>query len=72
MATLTKDSTVDKVNQAEVLQQVVLNGCARYEHSSLGRHFIQALVRLVVRVLQTMTLFTNFSVDVFNFAKVEE
>lgn len=66
---LTEDSSVDKVNQAEVLQQVVLNGRARYEHSPLGRHFIQTLVRLVVGVLQTMALFTKFRVDIFNIAE---
>ena len=53
---LTKDSSVDKVHEAEVLQQVVLNGSPRYEHSSLGIHGIQCLVGLIVRVLQPVAL----------------
>lgn len=53
---LTKDSGIDKVHQAEVLQQVILNGSSRYEYPSLSIHSIQCLVRLIVRILQAVAL----------------
>lgn len=56
MELLTKDSSINEVDQAEVLQQVILDGSARYQHPPLGTHGIQGLVRLVVRVLQSMAL----------------
>lgn len=52
----TKDAGIDKVNEAEVLQEVVLDRCPGDEHSPLGAHGVQGLVRLVVRVLKSMTL----------------
>lgn len=37
---LTKDPSIYKVDQAEVLQQIVLDGGAWYQHSPLGTHGI--------------------------------
>lgn len=53
---LTKDPGVDKMDQAEILQQVILDGCSRYQHSPLGCHRVESLVGLVVRVLQPVAL----------------
>lgn len=44
----TKDASVDKVHQTEVLKQIILNGSARNQDSALGIHYIQSLVRLII------------------------
>ena len=49
---------VDKVYQTEVLEQVVLDGCAGEQHSPAAVETHQRRVRLVLVVLQTVTLRT--------------
>ena len=53
---LTQDSSVDKVYETEVLQEIVLYGGPRQENPTLCLQAVQCLVRLVLRVLQPVTL----------------
>ena len=46
----TEDASVDEVQQAEVLQQVVLDGGAREEDAALRLELAQGRVRLVFTV----------------------
>ena len=56
LALHTEHISVDEVHQAVILEQVVLNGRARQQHSSLRLQSVQGCVRLVVRVLQAVPL----------------
>ena len=53
---LTKDAGVDKVQETEVLQKIVLNGSPREKDPPMGLQPSQSRVRQVLTVLQTMTL----------------
>ena len=52
----TEDASVDEVQQAEVLQQVVLDGSAGEEDPALGLELAQGGVRLVLAVFQPVAL----------------
>lgn len=52
----TQNPSVDEVDEAEVLQQVVLDGGAGDQDPSLGLHGVQGLVCLVVSVLKSVSL----------------
>ena len=56
---LTKDASVDKMQQAEVLQQVVLDRSAGKKNASLRVQVHQCLVSLVLTVFQSVPLHTQ-------------
>lgn len=51
-----EDALVDEVHETEVLEEVVLNGRSGQEDAALALEGHQRLVRLILRVLQTVTL----------------
>ena len=53
---LTKDPSINKVQQTEVLQQVILYGSAREQYSAVCPQLCECCVSLVLTVLETVTL----------------
>ena len=54
--TLTQYASIDEVEEAEVLEEVVLDGGAREEDTMRGSQLGQRCVRLVLTVLQPVAL----------------
>ena len=55
-ATPTQDSSVDKVEQTEVLQQIILNGSAGEKDPAGGLQLTESRVGLVLTVLEPVAL----------------
>ena len=53
---MTQYAGIDKVEKAEVLEEVVLDGGAREEDATRGSQLSQRCVRLVLTVLQSVAL----------------
>lgn len=56
---LTQDSRVDKVYQAEILKEIILDGGPGDEHPSAGVQAVQGLISLILRVLEPVSLQGN-------------
>ena len=56
---LTQNASVDKMEETEVLEEIILDGCAREEDAARGSQLGQSRVRLVLTVLQAMALHTD-------------
>jgi hypothetical protein len=53
---LTQDARINKMYQAEIFKQIILNGRPRDEHPPTGIQAVQSLVSLILRVLESVSL----------------
>ena len=63
---LTQNARVDKMEETEVFEEIILDGSAREEDAARGSQLGQCCVCLVLTVLQSMTLHTDTQTVMMN------